>query len=406
MANNKNNKSNEVGAPSNGMKKVLMLSTDQNIFKEGSEVRSRMIEYGNLFEELHIIVFTARKSEILNSKSETNFKIQISKNVWAYPTNTLFKPFYFLNAYKIAKKIIASLRETSRREENYVISAQDPFEIGLAGYLLKKKFQLPLQIQIHTDFLSPYFRKESFKNKIRVLLAKWLLPKADKIRVVSQRIKNSLASKIKCPTSDVAILPIFVDAEKIKSAPIKTDLHQKYSNHDFIILMASRLTKEKNIVLALEAFAGVKCQMSDVKCLLLIVGDGPALQKLKVKCHKLNVATNVSFEPWTDDLASYYKTADLFLLTSNYEGYGRTVVEAAAGGLPTIMTDVGLAGDFLKNDFNGLVVPVNDKNALINAINGMIKNREKLKKFSQNNEKEVNLLITKEEYLKKYAQIL
>ena len=61
-------------------------------------------------------------------------------------------------------------------------------------------------------------------------------------------------------------------------------------------------------------------------------------------------------EPWTDDPFSYYKTADLFLLTSNYEGYGMAVVEAMAAGCPVIMTDVGLAGEVLIDKKDGLVV--------------------------------------------------
>lgn len=66
--------------------KVLMLSTDQNILKENSPVRQRMIEYGGLAEELHIIVFTRRKFQIprlrqgfgeqANSKFQTKFKSQ------------------------------------------------------------------------------------------------------------------------------------------------------------------------------------------------------------------------------------------------------------------------------------------------------------------------------------------
>jgi len=382
------------------MKKVLMLSIDQNIFREGAEVRNRVIEYGRLFEELHIVVYTDAKN--VNQSRMT----RISNNVWIYPTNTKWKLFYFWDAYRIFKSILrtSDVLKNVRRPKEWVVSAQDPFETGLMGYFLKKKFNLPLQIQVHTDFLSPYFWKESLKNKIRVLLAKWLLPGADKIRVVSERIKNSLVSNVRCQMSDVNVLPIFVDVEAIKNAPIKTDLHKKYPNNDFIILMASRLTREKNIDLAIEAIKEVI--KTHPKTLLLIVGAGPEFNKLNVKCQMLNVASNVIFESWTKDLASYYKTADLFLLTSNYEGYGRTIVEAAAGGLSAIMTDVGLAGEFLKNSVNGLIIPINNKNELINAIDDMIKNRDKLKEFSKNTEKTVRQLTTKEEYFKKYEEIL
>jgi len=138
--------------------------------------------------------------------------------------------------------------------------------------------------------------------------------------------------------------------------------------------MASRLTREKNIGLAIEVFAGIMNQESGIKNpLLLIVGDGPERENLELRIKNYAVPagrqelrSNAVIEPWTDDLASYYKTADLFLLTSNYEGYGRTVIEAQAAGLPILMTDVGVA--------IGEVVPVGDKAALVAALNKIMDN--------------------------------
>ena len=373
-----------------------MLSTDQNIFKAGSGVQERMIEYGNLVEELRIVVFTRRKLQIPKTKLQTNPKIQISKNVWIYPTNTQFKPFYFFDAYKIAKSIIA--KPHTLTPIPWVVSAQDPFETGFMGYLLQRKFKLPLQIQIHTDFLSPYFWQESLKNKIRVLLGKWLVKRADCLRVVSERIKKSLMAIGYAP-NPISVLPIFVDVEKIKNTLIKTDLHKKYPGYDFIILMASRLTKEKNIGMAIEAVAEIKRQATSDKrqVLLLIVGDGPETEsyKLLVKSYKLE--NIVIFEPVVDSqtLFSYYKTADLFLNTSNYEGYGRTLVEAVAAGATIISSDVGIAGEILEPEN---IFKVGDKKDLAEklkaALNGKIRPAKNLP--SQ----------TKEAYLKLYKEYL
>ena len=79
-------------------------------------------------------------------------------------------------------------------------------------------------------------------------------------------------------------------------------------------------------------------------------------------------------EPWRDDLASFYKSFDVFLLPSNYEGWGRAVIEAMAAGLPVVMTDVGLAGEVVKNNENGIVVPVGDRVRFVSAVIALARN--------------------------------
>ncbi len=292
----------------------------------------------------------------------------------------------------------------------WLITSQDPFEAGLAAWMLKKIYKIPLQIQIHTDFLSPYFWKESLINKLRVLLAKFLIPRADGIRVVSERIRASLVASACLPVgranslAPITVLPIFIDVKAIKNAPISIDLHKKYSQFDFIILIASRLTKEKNIGLAIEAMSELVKKYP--KLGLVVVGSGPehkALQKLIVK----GQSSNVVIEPFVsqDTLFSYYKTADLFLLASNYEGYGRTAIEAMAVGLPVFMTDVGLAGETLVNEENGVVVPVGDREAIVDSISSLITDKSKKDKLSTNALKTVEKLITKDQCLELYKQL-
>lgn len=377
--------------------KVLSIGSERNLFVNNSEAQKRIKEYGRIFEELRIIVFTDAALGYPN--------LQLESNVSVYPTNHRIKLFYLWNAYKIVK--------SWRGWKPDVITCQDPMAAGFAGWPLKMLLGVPLQLQIHTDIFSPYFWRESLKNKISVILAKFLLPKADKIRVVSERIKQSLVSSIKCQVSKIVVLPIFVDVKKIQAAKIKINLHQKYPNYDFIILMASRLTREKNIGMAIEAFDSVKRpaggearqgrQASSVKNpLLLIVGDGPKREAFKSQITNYKLQNNVILEPWTSDLVSYYKTADLFLLTSNYEGYGRTVVEAMAAGLPVIMTDVGLAGELLIDDLDGRVVPVGNEKALAAAILELQENSAKREEFKLNSLKLLEKWPDKKEYLEKY----
>ncbi len=422
--------------------KVLMLSTDNKILEEGSEANLRMREYAGLFEGLYIVVANSGNPHLNPPPDYRGRKIEEGKP-FIYSTNSGNKLRALWGAYKIGKKILSddnvrlprprglglAMTEGDGGRKDWVITSQDAFELGLVGYLLKKKFGVPLQLQIHTDFLSPYFWHESLKNKIRVLLAKWLLPKADGVRVVSERIKKSLESSLRgftkqsrevsleiaapaCrqagrsrtpPRNDgIVVLPIFVDMEKIKGAPVKTDLHKKYPQFDSIILMASRLSSEKNIGFAIEAMSEVAKRHP--KAGLVIVGEGPETENQKSNIKYKKLEESIEMEPWTEDLASYCKTADLFLLTSNYEGYGRTIVEAMAAGLPVIMTDVGVAGDLVKDGQNGYVIDVGDKRGLAERVSKVIEDKALREEFSKNNLEAVKSLPNKEAYLREYKE--
>ncbi len=363
--------------------KLLIVGTDRKLFDPDSAVSLRQIKYGRLVEHSDIIVY-AKKSLALAQR-------KLSPQVSVYPTNSYSKFFYFIDAFFLARKL----------NRPNIVSAQDPFESGLAAYLISRYFSVPLHLQLHTDFLSPYFSADSFLNKIRVVLARFLIKRAAMVRVVSERIKNSIIEAKLKDAQDIFVLPVFVDSEKIRSSLIHVDLHKKYSQFDFIILMASRLSKEKNINLAIEAM--LKLVSKYPKAGLIIVGDGPEKNDLELKVRNLKLADNIFFESWSNDLVSYYKTADLFLLTSNYEGYGMTVVEALSSGLPVIMTDVGCAGDVLINNEDGLILPVDDLDKLVSSIEKFLSDRDLLS-VMRNKIAGTRYGQTENEYLQNYSK--
>ena len=145
--------------------KVIAISTDRKIFEEGSAVRGRMIEYGRLFERLDIIIFSKKSSpdsaKATPGKQQSVASIKLSENVFVYPTNSKNRLFYIFDALKIAHRLTTNYKLLTT---NLVISSQDPFETGLVGLLLKLRYKLPLQIQLHTDFTNKYFMCWSFFN--------------------------------------------------------------------------------------------------------------------------------------------------------------------------------------------------------------------------------------------------
>lgn len=336
---------------------VLLIGTDKKILISGSEARERHRGYAKLLSELHIVLFTLRGYQNIHQEP----------NLWLYPTNSLNKLCVLWDAYRIATHV--------KRID--VISAQDPFFCGLVAWLAIRKSirkkdviapkQMQLHIQIHTDFLSPSFWKESFGNKLRVYLARFILKRADKIRVVSDRIKQSIVAGYKLSPDNIYVLPIFVDVEAIHNAPEKENVRKEYPNAKPIFLMASRLTKEKNILLGIRAFR--KVLIDNPHALLVIVGEGPELEHLRRITNQLQLSGKAIFKPWVDNLTSYYKSVDCFLLTSHYEGFGRTIIESLAAGCPVIATDVGIAREVLGEAKNGSIFPVGNEKALVLLMN-------------------------------------
>jgi glycosyltransferase involved in cell wall biosynthesis len=365
--------------------RILTISTDRKIFEAGSAVSVRQIRYGELFERLEIIIF-AKKGLGLETK-------KLSPNVTAYPTNSLSRLLYFIDGFRLAKKL----------DKPDLVSAQDPFESGIAAFLISLYWRVPMHLQVHTDFLSAYFSNESFLNKVRVLIAKYLIKRASSLRVVTERIKRSIIGAGLIDESKITVLPIFVDTEKISNSVIKTDLHKKYPQFKRIILMASRITPEKGIDMAISAMAEVVKLHPNFG--LVIVGDGPEGDRLKAQCEKLKINSNVVFEGWSNDLASYYKSSDLFLLTSKYEGYGMTVAEALSAGRSVIMSDVGVAGELLIHEKNGLIFPVGDQRALTETLLLYFRDTE-LRLSIEFEASKISTHITEEDYLKKYGESL
>ncbi|MHB1330553.1 MAG: glycosyltransferase [Minisyncoccota bacterium] len=326
--------------------KVLMVSSDRQILSSGSPVEARMRAYGALVEELHIVLFSNQGHKLRASK--------LAHNVWDYPTSSISRFARPIDAVGLGSEVI---EERGFKTGKALITTQDPFECGWVGLRLKKKFGIALEVQLHTNPASPYFN--GLFNFIRKLIMKRVMKVADSVR-------------------DVVNLPIYVDRTRIEGEP-KFDLHKKFG-FKHVALVVSRLSKEKNIGMAIDAVSSVQ----DTG--LVIVGDGNERSKFEE-------TDKVRFVGWQEDLASYYKSADMFIQTSNFEGYGLSLVEAGLSGLPVISTPVGVANS-LKN-----IIIANTVEEFAQAIESTIKNP--VLGLKQELEERV---LTKEAYLAKIKE--
>lgn len=362
--------------------KVLMISSDRKLFVLGSAVSERMKEYGALVGELHIVVLSDAQHKLKDK--------QLSNNVWIYQTNSMFNFLRPLDAARIGKKLVFEKKFIRGKS---LITA-DSIECGWAGVKIKKKWRIPLEVQFHTDLFSPYF--SGFQNGVRKLFVKKVLRAADSVRVVSENLKSQISPRLRSGQVNISVLPIYIDKKNIEDGHVTFDLHARYPWR-FILLTVSRLAPEKNLSLTLEALALVREKFPDTG--LVIVGSGPEEGKLKILVKKLELEGVVDFVGWQDDLASFYKTANAFIQTSLFEGYGLALIEAGLFGLPVITTSVGIAQE-LEHGKDALIYPIGNADLFAGGIVDLIENNHKRENLRANMKHTLeSKLISKEVYL-------
>lgn len=140
------------------------------------------------------------------------------------------------------------------------------------------------------------------------------------------------------------------------------------------IVTVGRLTKQKNQELLIRSFALISCKNPEYK--LYIYGDGELRKELEDLSESLGVKDKVFFEGNVSDVHARIADAEIFVLSSDYEGLSNALLEAMMMGLPCISTNCAGSDEYIVDEKNGLLVAVGDENALASAIQKFINNRD------------------------------
>lgn len=163
--------------------------------------------------------------------------------------------------------------------------------------------------------------------------------------------------------------------------PVRSDLPIHEDNESRIIVTASRLVPQKNLSMLIEAFEIVLERHSD--CELHIFGQGPLEAELQQLICKKKLQDQVKLLGFDKNVCQKMNQAEIFVLSSNYEGMSNSMLEALGMGMPVVVTDcpIGGARMLIKDGENGLLVPVNNKESMAKAIIYLLENPEKRKKM-------------------------
>ncbi|MDH4068773.1 MAG: glycosyltransferase family 4 protein, partial [Dehalococcoidia bacterium] len=169
------------------------------------------------------------------------------------------------------------------------------------------------------------------------------------------------------------------------------------------------LIKRKSPDLLVSAFAKVLKVIPDAK--LVIAGSGREEDNLSHQARDLNIANSVSLigELTKERVAQLMAAANVFVLPSKVESFGLSLLEASAAAVPVVCSNAGGVPEVFQNDFDALLYPPGDDDAMAKAIVQLIQDRELAKKISANaveTAKKFTWEMTAERILRVYEEVL
>jgi glycosyltransferase involved in cell wall biosynthesis len=172
---------------------------------------------------------------------------------------------------------------------------------------------------------------------------------ADKIIPVSERVREDLID-MGVRGDRMVVVPNGVDLRKIDGVREEEKVYD--------LVYAGRLSEHKRVDLLLNAVSIAKEEIPHIKC--CIIGDGPEMGGLRRLVKELGIEEGVDFMGFLEreeDLIAGMKSSRIFVLPSTREGFGMSVLEANACGLPvvTVRSDMNAASDLVEDGLNGFV---------------------------------------------------
>lgn len=346
-----------------------MIGSDASALLPGSPLSNRLMAYGTPLLSLHVLIL---------GRGRRGADVQLGPGVYVYDRRSWSAFWSLYKGPKAAKALIAE-------HGIDLVSAQDPFEHGLVARQAITGTSARLHLQVHTDFLSPWFVRGvrfpmSLFNRVRLHVARENIPAAHGIRAVSERVAARIREVYPHAVAP-SVIPIAVDPAL--PAPVPLGLE----NCQFMFMAIGRLEAEKRVDDLLKALHMVMAKYP--RTCLTLIGDGRERKRLERLARKLGISDNVRFLGTRPDARALLQSAHAFVQASAYEGYGLSLIEAALAQIPIVTTDVGIVGDVLRPIHDALVVPVREPFELALAMLEMIENNERRMKVVRSAEAQV-----------------
>lgn len=320
---------------------VLSISLDESIAVEGSEAYRRQRAYARHFERYVVVVKTS---------PDVGERIEDGP-LEVVPSESRSRYTFLLDAYRLGVR-------TARDRPFDVVTTQTPFALGVVGAVLARRLGAELYVQVHTDFLeNDAWRTASIEHRIKGQLGRFVLQRADRVRVGTAYEGKKLSDYLG-ENSDVRVAPVRMSFERFDASPgavtrLSTELDCRNRP---VVLFAGRFVPVKNFDKWLSVASRVR-ELVDEDPVFLLVGDGPEQERIETASRELGLEDDLRLTGWVDheQIGAYYSLADVFLITSEYEGTSRVVVEAGMAELPVVTTPFAGSYDNVDHGVTGFI---------------------------------------------------
>ena len=209
---------------------------------------------------------------------------------------------------------------------------------------------------------NPHRNRKEF-NFIKRFLIKFFYKYADKIISLSSGVKDEISEDYNLSSKKIITIHNPVEIDKIKSeASIQTKTPWgNWSKNHYVVISIGRLIFQKGYDVLIESMTKISLPVK-----LIIIGEGEERDNLEKKISEYNSKDNIMLAGFQYDIANWLTKADLFVLSSRWEGFGHVIIEAMASGIPVLSTNCPHGPkDIIVNNHNGRLVDFNaDKIAL------------------------------------------
>lgn len=216
---------------------------------------------------------------------------------------------------------------------------------------------------VRSSFFRNYFPKYNFQTKL-------LYAKSDKIVTVSKKIKQLIKDKY-----DLLNVRCIYNTYGDILSNINNLQVENNSTHQYILFYGRIENKSKNLLFLLESYA--QSQLIKKGINLLLLGSGPDVDILEKKTIELGIQNKVLFKGFTNNPFEYVLNSLFTVMTSNYEGFPRSIIEPLALGVPVVSLDfVSGPSEVIVTGKNGILVKEKSIESFTSALNKMINDKE------------------------------